>query len=174
MKFYQCRNLRKFYYTLFFSYIFVFGISSIGAFLSSETGIGIVFLILALSGAAAFIYTQVTQVFKRTVELTEEKIIYKDKYKTVELKWEDIERAFLYYRFLTSYQRIIFFVAYDCSINDVKNMKNNCSTLHTEYNDELLDLVRKYWDGAIDGEEMYLKYKRKKAKRFKALKNLFE
>ena len=174
MKFYQRRNLRKFLYPVIFADIFLMGfitIIMIGDFEFVNGGKfekifgGIFFGLFTLAGIIAYVYTQVKQVFKRKIEVTVQGIIYSSRNEELIIRWDDVDRIFLYPRFTFSYNRMIFFVTADCSAKDLSQLKISSRMIYSEFNDRMLELVKKYWNHEIFNESKYLENKIKKPKK---------
>lgn len=175
MKYNQCNTLRKLVFTAIYAIIILNGIATIitfGSFNFSSKAVGkseqtfgwILFLSIALIGITSHIYLVASKRFERTVEFSEHEIIYQEKKRTVEMKWEDVKKVFLFPELLwIPSNRIIIFVATGGKLFGRKN-KVTSERIWSEYNDEMLEEIRKYWHGRIVNEDKYLKYKNKMLK----------
>jgi len=123
------------------------------------------FFLITLLIVVGYIYTQVSKKFLSTIEFTKDEIIYKAKNKTVKMRWEDIDIISLTPRsFWASFNRIVTFVAYDCPYK-YKNYRNKeilNKKIWSEYDDDMLEEIKKYWDGVIQNEREYIKYKNRR------------
>lgn len=168
MKYYQCKNQRKIIYSYLILHILAYGLPGM-VFTFNLTGenaqdlvAGIFFLIIALIGIAAPIYMKIDRWFERTVEFTNKEIIYREKNRTVRMKWDDVTSVALNSdRYFLSWNRLVVFATREAKFSWSFSKVNN-NRIWSEYNYQMIEEIKKYWDGVIYNENRYLKYKNKK------------
>lgn len=168
MKYYQCKNQRKIIYAYLILHILVYGLPGMVFTFdftwesSQDMGGGIFFLLLALIGIAVPIYMKINRIFERTVEITKDEVIYREKNRTVKMKWDDVTSVALNSdRFFLSWNRLVVFAIREAKFSWNFSKVNN-KRIWSEYNDQMIEEIKQYWHGVIYCEDSYRKYKSKK------------
>lgn len=170
MKYNQNKNIGNVFYLVFTINIIITGLlglsslSNYGTLAQNSERLerilcGVFFLIVALTATSACIYAKLFKVFERTVEINEYGIVYYEKKRTVTMNWEDVSIVGLNPLFLVSpSNRVVFFMARG-EEPYWKTSKVTPKRIWSEYSDEMIVEIKKYWDGSIVNEECYLKLK---------------
>ncbi len=176
MKYYQCKNHRKVIYPVSAAYFMTTGFLSITSYfgIMGEKSIfaGVGFTVLMLIGIIFFVsYSKkICGNYKSTIEFNEESIIYNSRNNHIEIKWRDIAKVYIDPReFVRSYNRIIYFMTINTSIYKLES-KVSERMIWSEYNDEMLEEIKKYWHGDIVNEDKYMKWRNKNRLRINSRK----
>lgn len=169
MKFNQSKNIGKIFYLVFTINIIItslLGITSLTNYgtiahnseKSERIFCGVFFLIVALIALSSCIYVKISKKFERTVEINKDGIVYYEKNKTIKMNWEDVAMVGLNPCFLFSPSNRVVFTAWGVEPY-WKTSKVTNKRIWSEYNDEMLEEIKKCWHGRIVNEDKYLKYK---------------
>lgn len=172
MKYYQCRNERKLLYTLISIITIVNGAVATIMFVDVDfvSGTkherlfgGIMFALIAMIGLVSYVYMKIVKKFERTVEVAEDGITYREKNRVVIMEWENMGKVLLFPLMLWQpWNRIVFFVVKGATSCGQKTKVTN-EQIWCEYNDEMLEEIKKHWHGRIENEKLYLRYKNRKS-----------
>lgn len=124
---------------------------------------GILFTIFALYGITMIAYYKITGKYHATIEFTKDEIICREKHRTVIMKWKDVSMVSLFpgYMFIPTH-RLVFFTSGGVK-HYLKTFKITNKRMWSEYNDEMLVEIKKYWTRRIINEDRYIKYKNKRS-----------
>lgn len=172
MKYYQCRNSKIANYAIAISYTLVMAFASIivfgnfGAATNNEDDYifyGIFFLLFTLLGVYSIIHMKVFKIYERTVEIAADGITFASRSKEVVMNWDDVGEISLYHGgFSVPRSRVIFFMARTNNLRTYNKSKATSKKIWSEYNDEMIEEIKKYWDYEIINEDKYIEYKNKK------------
>ena len=170
MKFYQCKHERKINNTIIIGFTTFFGVFAIDmlgnfGFIApySETdrvANGLLLLACALIGAAIYVYNIIYRRYDRIIEISDIGITYHAVDRTATMKWVDVSNITLDGSFYRPNLKIIFFYARGVSLRYGK-FKVTEKRMWSEYNDAMLEEIRKHWHGLIKNEDLYKRYKKK-------------
>ncbi len=125
-----------------------------------EKIIGVIFFAsLVLTHLGCLGYLHYFKVFDRTIEITGDGIKFNAINRTAFMKWHEVKDVYINTdRYYFKFNRVVSFVGR--GHKRWKFAKINDKFICSEFTDEMLDEIKKYWIGGIGLEEEYNKYKK--------------
>lgn len=174
VRFYQFKNNIKIYKVIFIFNSLLMGALAICALF--DVGVKsnssferifafIFFMLMFLIPIGASFYMKKYKMSECLIEFSEQGITYRVKNNIITLQWEDVEEISIFNElYLLPTQRILRFYSKD-TLPLWDKLWSYEKSLIAEYNDEMLDEIKKYWYKDIINEEKYIKYKKKRDRR---------
>lgn len=139
--------------------------------ISEKIGGIVVFSLFNLFGIGYVAYMHLYKVFDRIIEINEEGIQFIAINKKAIMKWHEVKEIYVHSStFYFAFARVICFNGKDWIPR--KQWTINDKWITSEFTDEMLDEIKKYWYGEIGNVKYYFKYKEKRRMKLEKKKTI--